>query len=327
MNRRLGAILFAVLVLLLGLPAVAFTVARPWDTTIGPVVRLQAFTPLAIPLFGVVLVLCLAGELLRERGRRTPLLVGALLALVGLGVQLWWFAPQVTGDNPPPAEGARTVTVMNANIYANHGDPVQLVAEAKRADVDVLVISEITEWAVSRMDEAGLAELLPYRIGTAEGGVQGTMVFANERLGEPERLPTQFESWVVDVGALSMIAAHPVAPVLPGGPPQWREEHRMIRQAAVEGEVDLIVGDLNASADHAVFRELEDAGFRDAAEAVNAGWQPTWPANRLGPLSWLPPFVRIDHVLVGPELAVLDVRTVDIEGTDHLAVIAEVARR
>ena len=327
MNRRFGAFLLAGLVLLLGLPAVALTAARPWDTTIGPVVRLQAFAPLAIPLFGMVLVLCLAGELLRERWRRTPLVVGALIALVGLGVQLWWFAPQVVGDNPAPAGGARTLTVMTANIYANHGDPVQLIEEAKRADVDVLVVSEITEWALSRMDEAGLAELLPYRIGTFEGGVQGTMVFANERLGEPERLPTQFECWVVDVGALSMIAGHPVAPILAGGPPQWREEHRMIHRAAVDGDVDLIVGDLNASADHAVIRELEDAGFRDAAEAVNAGWQPTWPANGMGPLSWLPPFVRIDHVLVGPELAVLDVRTVDIEGTDHLAVIAEVARR
>lgn len=326
-DRRLGPLLFAGLVLLLLLPAVALTVARPWDTTIGPVVRMQAFAPMAIPLFGVVLVLCLAGELMRSRGRRTPLLVGALLAFVGLAVQLWWFAPQVTGDNPAPADGARTLTVMTANIYANHGDPVQLVEEAERADVDVLVVSEITEWALARMDEAGLAELLPHRIGTYEGGVQGTMVFANERLGEPERIPTQFECWLVDMGALSLIAAHPVAPVLPGGPPQWREEHRMIHDAAVEGDPDLILGDLNASADHAVLRELEDAGFRDAAEVVNAGWQPTWPTNGLGPLSWLPPVVRIDHVLVGPELAVRDVRTVEIEGTDHLAVIAELARR
>jgi endonuclease/exonuclease/phosphatase (EEP) superfamily protein YafD len=152
------------------------------------------------------------------------------------------------------------------------------------------------------------------------------MVFANERLGEPERLATQFDCWVVDVGGLTMIAAHPVAPVDPTGPTQWREEHRLIHQAAVDDDVDLIVGDLNASSDHAVLRELGDAGFRDAAELANEGWQQTWPANGVV-VPWLPPIVRIDHVLLSDQLAAVSTRTVDIEGTDHLALVAEVARR
>ena len=324
--KRRTATLLGIGVLFLALPALAVTLARPWDTTIGPVVRLQAFAPLAIPLYGLLLVLCLAGGLLLPRGRRTPLLVGALVGLVGLVIHLWWFAPQVTGAEPTAGAGARTLTVMTANIYSNDGDPIQVVEEAERARVDVLVVQEITEYALSEMEEAGLAELLPYRIGTPSSA-EGTMVFANERLGEPEALPTQFECWRVDVGALSMLAVHPVAPIAPTGADQWREEHRVILDAAVEGEVDLIVGDLNASADHAVLRELEDAGFRDAAEVTNEGWQPTWPANNRGAVPWLPPLIRIDHVMVGPELAALSTRTVEIEGTDHLAVIVEVARR
>jgi endonuclease/exonuclease/phosphatase (EEP) superfamily protein YafD len=309
------------------LPALALTAARPWDTTAGLVIRMQAFAPLAIPLYAVVLVTCVAAGLLQTRGRRTPVLAGALVALTGLGLHLWWFAPQVVGEEPSPGDGAPKLTVMTANIYANHGDPVQLVDEAKQAHVDVLVVEEITEYALSRMDDAGLGELLPYRIGTAEGGVQGTMVFANERLGRPERLRTQFECWRVRVGALTMIAGHPVAPVAPTGPEQWRREHEIILDAAVEADADLVVGDLNASADHAVLRELEAAGFRDAAELANEGWQPTWPANRVGIIPWLPPVVRIDHVLVGPELTATRTHSVEIEGTDHLAVVAEVARR
>ena len=325
MKRRTGTLLALGLVIL-ALPAVALTLARPWDTTAGLVIRLQALAPLAIPLYGLVLVLCLAGGLLQSRGRRTPLLIGALVGLAGLVVHLWWFAPQVTGEEPTAAEGARTLTVMTTNIYANAADPVQVVEEAERSSVDVLVVQEVTEYAVSRMDEAGLDELLPYRIGTSDTP-DGTMVFANEPLGDPESLPTQFECWRVDVGALSMLAVHPVAPVAPTGPDQWREEHRLILEAAVEGDVDMIVGDFNATADHAVFRELEAAGFRDAAEVTNEGWQPTWPANKLGPYPGLPPLSRIDHVMVGPELAALDTRTVEIEGTDHLAVIAQVARQ
>lgn len=325
MSRRTATLLLLGL-LILALPAVALTLARPWDTTIGLVVRLQALAPLAIPLYALVLVVCLAGGLLQSRGRRTPLLVGALLSLAGLGIHLWWFAPQVTGTEPTAAAGARTVTVMTANIYANAGDPVQVVEEAERAHVDVLVVAEMTDYALSLMDEAGLGELLPYRIGSSSSP-EGTMVFANERLGEPELLPTQFECWQVDVGALRLLALHPVAPVAPTGPDQWREEHRIILETATEGEADLLVGDLNATGDHAVLRDLEAAGFRDAAEVTNEGWQPTWPANNMGPVPGLPPLTRIDHVMVGPELAALSTRTVEIEGTDHLAVIAEVARR
>jgi endonuclease/exonuclease/phosphatase (EEP) superfamily protein YafD len=250
-----------------------------------------------------------------------------LVAVLGLGVQLWWYAPQVVGAAPDPGAGAPTLTVMNSNIYANHGDPVQLAEEAERADVDVLVVEEVTEWAVSRMDEAGLAELLPYRIGTFGDGASGTMVFSNEPLGEPERLDTQFECWVVGVGDLTLLAVHPVAPVAPTSPEQWHEEHGTILEAAVRVDADLVVGDLNASADHAVMRDLADAGFRDAAELDNDGWLPTWPANHAGIIPWLPPVVRLDHVLVGSDLTASDTRTVDIEGTDHLAVVATVARR
>ena len=326
MRRRIPSLLFVGLLLALALPALALTLARPWDSTTGLVIRMQALAPLGIALHGLVLVLCLAGGLLRARGRRAPLLVAALVAFGGLAVHLWWFAPQVTGDEPGVGDGTRTLTVMTANIYADAGDPVQVVEEAGRAEADVLVVQEITERALSRMDEAGLGELLPHRIGTPTRSA-GTMVFADEPLDEPQRLATLFECWRVDIGALSLLAVHPVAPVLPTGPEQWREEHRLILEAVREHDVDLVVGDLNASADHAVFRDLEDAGLRDAAEVTNEGWQPTWPATGWGSLSWVPPMIRLDHVLVGPRLAALSAQTVEIDGADHLAVIAEVATR
>jgi endonuclease/exonuclease/phosphatase (EEP) superfamily protein YafD len=37
--------------------------------------------------------------------------------------------------------------------------------------------------------------------------------------------------------------------------------------------------------------------------------------------------VRIDHVLLGDQLASLGTRTVDIAGSDHYGLIATVARR
>ena len=62
---------------------------------------------------------------------------------------------------------------------------------------------------------------------------------------------------------------------------------------------------MNATPDHDVMRELDDAGYRDAGEVSNEGWQPTWPANHVGILPLLPPLVRIDHVLIGDSMASL----------------------
>ena len=41
----------------------------------------------------------------------------------------------------------------------------------------------------------------------------------------------------------------------------------------------------------------------------------------------MPSLVQIDHVLVGPRMAAIDVHTVDLPGSDHRAVVATVARR
>ena len=115
-----------------------------------------------------------------------------------------------------------------------------------------------------------------------------------------------------------------MAPVDPAG---WRADHAAILKQAEDDHADLIVGDLNATADHEPMRQLDDAGYRDAGEVSNVGWQPTWPANHVGVFPLLPPLVRIDHVLIGDRLASLGTRTVDVDGTDHLALLATVARR
>ena len=102
-----------------------------------------------------------------------------------------------------------------------------------------------------------------------------------------------------------------------------------IRAAVASGAPDLVVGDFNATPDHSPMRALADAGYRAVAELANEGWQPTWPANGIFRVHGLPlpRFAPIDHVLVGERLAALGSSTVALDGTDHRAVVAEVARK
>ncbi len=307
----------------LAVPALTLTLARAFDTDNGTMIRIEAFTPLALPLYAVLLVL-LAVVATRQRGARRPPMVAAALALAGLGVHVWWFAPQWVGADPEPAPGAERITVMNANLYEGRAKAQEVVDAVRDNHVDILVLEEITPDLLAQMDAAGLAELLPERVGQPDYMVAGTMILANKPLTDHVRLRTTFQGWQATYGSLTVLGVHPVAPVDPAG---WRADHAAILRQAEADDADLIVGDMNATPDHDVMRKLDDAGYRDAGEVANEGWQPTWPANHVGILPLLPPLVRIDHVLIGDSMASLGTHTVDIEGTDHLALVATVALR
>lgn len=317
--------------LALSLPALFLTAVRATDPQVGPLIRAEAFAPLAIPAYAALLVLALVALAVARRAGRLPraLLAGvAAVAVLGLVVHLAWFSARLTGDNPPPAAGAEPLTVMTANLYGGRADGIELVRVASDEHVDVLVVEEVTTTEVAAMERAGLTSLFPHRIGNPEPEYDGdgTMVFSREPLGEPQAVDTGHQSWIVTVGDLTLLAVHPYAPT---EPKQWRADHTTILAAAEASDADLVVGDFNATLDHPPMRALAAHGWRCVAELANEGWQPTWPSNGLvGALGLgVPALVQIDHVLVGRRLAALSTHTVEIPGTDHRAVIAEVARK
>ncbi len=83
----------------------------------------------------------------------------------------------------------------------------------------------------------------------------------------------------------------------------------------------VVAGDLNADRDHALFRGLLDTGLRDAHDSVGRGLARTWPSGL--------PLLHLDHVLVrdgeGGQLVVTAVREERVPGSDHRAVVADLA--
>lgn len=303
------------------LPGLVLTTTRAFEPGGAWGVRLAAFTPLGLVCYALSLGLLVAGFLHRRQATRA---VGVVLALAGLGLHGWWFSPMVSGANPPPADGAETLTVMTANLYVGEGDGLALVAAASEEDVDLLVVQEITAGLLATMESGGLEALFPHRVGEPAEGGEGTMVFAREPLTEASRLDTTWGGWEVTLGSLTVLGVHPVSPVQVT---KWRRDHDVVLEAAVASDADLVVGDLNATTDHEPIHRLADEGYRSATELANEGWQPTWPARGRTSL-WgvpLPHLVQIDHVLLGPSLAALGTHTLEIPGTDHRALVAEVA--
>ncbi len=124
-------------------------------------------------------------------------------------------------------------------------------------------------------------------------------------------------------GPQSLWVVHTVAPV-PGSFGQWKEQLARI-QALVQRDGRrsrlLMVGDFNATWGNQGFRAILDAGMADGAAVRGAAFDMTW-SQRLG---FLPPFVRIDHVLTGRDLTVMSIATGEGPGSDHRDLRATVA--
>lgn len=322
----LGLLLVGLLV-----PAVLITAARVLRLDDGRAIRLVAFTPYAMLLYTLALVLALVALAAGRRFWRRAGGLMVLLVLPLLVLHLVWASGSYVGS-VPQVRGER-FTVMTANLYFGEADPARVVELAVKNGVDAMVLSEITPDALRRMNDAGLPGVLPHSAGGAAPGVDGTMVFAADEISTVMPLDTDFNSYAVTItsealGTVDLVAVHPHPPMDDAA--IWARDHKIIRAHVARttaSETRIVAGDFNATPDHAVMHELEDLGFRNGTRIANSRWQPTWPAS--GEMSVLgvavPSMLQIDHVLAAGSARVVNTESVSIEGSDHRAVVATLA--
>ncbi len=328
---RWRSVLFRVLVALLLVPALVLTLFRFTQPGWGFAVRAVGFTPYALPLYFLAFLLLLF-TLVGRSGRTRVIASLTALALAGVGIHAWLLAPEFSGSSAQPGVRGQEFRVMTANLYRGKADLADVLTIAGDHDVRIMVLEEVTPEALAELEELGIDVAFPFRAGEAGEGAEGTMVFSAYRLRPLGELETSFDSLAVEAvmpyGLLRMYAVHPRPPK--GDADLWADDLNAIIDAADEdSELDLIIGDLNATPDHWALHDLADLDFHSAAERSNSGWQPTWPDHGLRTFLAipLPRLVQIDHVLVGRSMAAVATNTAEVGGTDHRALIAEVAFR
>lgn len=318
--------LLGLLVTVLLVPAMALTVARLGQIPGGTWVRLVAFTPYALPLYVVALLLLAIGWAAGEGAWQRVAVTLTVVAVGGAVLHGALVAGAFLGGAVAPDRG-EPIRLMTVNLMLGQASADDVLETSKEHEVDVLVMQEVDEAALDTLDEAGLADTFPHRAGEAESGPTGTVVVSRRPITRVEPLDTAFGGWSMSIGDLTLMAVHPRPPV--GDASGWSDDHRVIRRAAYDRPGPaVIVGDLNATTDHRVLRELEGRGWSDAATQAGSGWQPTWPADgemEVGGVR-LPPLVAIDHVLVNEHLHAVETETVAVEGTDHRALVAILSR-
>jgi endonuclease/exonuclease/phosphatase (EEP) superfamily protein YafD len=298
------------------LPWAAWAVVRLFGLERGyPLVPLVAFTPLAT--VAAALSVVVAGVLRRP----FPALV-AVAATVALAAAV---VPRIRAD-PEPDRGAAAgprLRVMTLNVRFGLADPRAVVSLVRRERVDVLALEEITPELDVELHAAGLDRLLRARAGAPGVGATGTVLYSRRplaRLQAPRTTNVAAAGIVAVPGAppAEIYAVHMSAPFDAARTARWKRDLRALPEAATPGALRIIAGDLNATLDHAELRRVLATGYEDAADEAGAGLHPTWPRGQR-----FPPGVTIDHVLADARCGVGEVRTFDVPGTDHRALLAE----
>ncbi|HEU4422440.1 MAG TPA: endonuclease/exonuclease/phosphatase family protein [Pilimelia sp.] len=259
-----------------------------------------------------------------------PLLAAALLA------RRWWLAAAATAavallaacvlpralPDANPAGGGPRLRVLTVNMLVGGADATTIVDLVRAQRVDLLAVQELTTGGGQALDAAGLAGALPHRVVYLEPHVTGLFSRFPLHDGAVRVLGSAFGQAMATVtvpGAapITVESVHACAPV-GAGDRWWAEDLAAQPPATVDGPVRLLLGDFNATLDHAPLRRLLATGYRDAGDVRGGGLAPTWP-NDGRPV----PGVTIDHVLADRRVGVVDYRVHAIPRTDHRAVYAE----
>jgi endonuclease/exonuclease/phosphatase (EEP) superfamily protein YafD len=285
-----------------------------------PGFQLVSFTPYVAALSVVPLVLAVA---LRRWWTAAAAAVVAI-ALAACVLPRW----VTDSDAVPAAASGPTVRVLSANLRVGEGDAATVVRLVREQRADVLALQEFTPEAQQALTAAGLDQLLPQHALVPWDGVAGSAIYSRYPLRDDggRANPGGFRQAratlsVPGAAPVVMESVHPVAPTSREATPYSLAGLAAEPAATPHGPVRLLVGDFNATLDHAALRRLLGTGYRDAASVVGQGFTPTWPYY--GPRSELYPKITIDHVLADARIGVTQVAVFAVPLTDHRAVLAE----
>ena len=238
-----------------------------------------------------------------------------------------WVAPELKGTSEAPADPGPKLRVVTSNLRFTNRNPIQLGRELEGWNADVLFLQELTPDQLVPLKEAGAFDRFPYSYVDARFGSFGGGIWSRYPLSEGETWTLGGHPFVravadVDGQPVRLVNVHTKAPSRGWAVPFWKEQLAGLGQAAqADPRPVVIAGDFNATYGHKPFRDLLAMGLREAHIQAGRGLAVTWP--RGGRV--IPPVYRLDHVLVSPDVAVLEVREGRGKGSDHRPVIADLA--
>lgn len=228
------------------------------------------------------------------------------------------------GGHADPAAGAEPLRVMTFNLFHVNRDTDAILEEIASSDADVVFLHELSAPVRQVIEE----DLGGYRFAMEDGWgfASGSAALVREglevvpttlRIGPFQRFPSVTLAY--EGATVELVGVHPLSPVTPR---RSRARDRALEDVALwvterPGEV-VVAGDFNASPFSHAYRTFQDiSGLRSSIDG--AGWQGTWPNT------WKVFQLPIDHAFVSDGLTVVERRVGGHAGSDHAALILDVA--
>lgn len=306
-------------------PAVALVVAAL--LLLPDVLRLDTWTPFAqLVAFRPILaaaVLCLGVPLVLLRRLRASGVVLTVIAVTAIAT----IVPRALGSSPEGSGDDRTLTVLAANVAAGMADKADLRGAIRTHHPDVVVLPEATgsyRTALRASSNDARYRGKSARTGASPVAAMSVLVAADMgtvrfQVDSPENFPSIIVSLGPQRGALRIVAFHAYPP-LPAATDRWARDLAQLRRwCGPNAPPTIVAGDFNATMGHSALRESM-RGCTDTAAALGKGLRGTWPS---GLPAWLTP--QIDHVMVAGGVEPHRVSFIELDGTDHRAVLARLS--
>lgn len=272
------------------------------------VTPLQALTPWVVPFVFVAAVVALAF------GRHVTAGTGAVTGAVFLAL----VAPLAFPGGLPEAAGDEALTITHANLLYSNPRIDDAIAAILATDADVLAFSELTPEFAAAIDASGIGDRYPYRVVRPGTAAVGLGIWSRVPISPGDPVDGSTMTLTADVAVagevMHLVLAHPLPPLFQAD--HWRAEMRAM--AAIDDATlarTVVVADLNVSYFHPPFRRfLDRTDLRDVHQALGEGFSVSWPTDEV-----VPPFVRLDHALVGERVTATAIDDHDVPGGDHRA--------
>lgn len=284
-------------------------------------------------LSAVIAVVALAVQ--RIGGRVLLAIISVVCVIVQVGWHWGYIEPRQTISENVRQAVARTeadglpntsdkyARIMTLNTKQGAADAGRIVETVKNEHVEVLALQEVSWDLLNRLGTAGIANYLPYSVAAQQtwhdnGGVNvlysaAPMTDAKQNLIPVESSNVPAATINFDGRKVRFGSVHPFSP-RPRNQGLWNRSLDSLAQLRYYDNLYVLMGDFDSTWGHSSFRYILGGRFLDSGEQAGEGLYMTYPA--------MLPIAEIDHIVHDKGVAVGDLETKYIPGSDHRALLA-----
>ncbi len=247
----------------------------------------------------------------------------ALFVVVFALINLIAIAPLFLSDVGTCFLYPERLRVLTLNVNSGGGDIEKVMKLIDESDADLVALQEVSSRWLGQLEKQKGAypfSIISPREDNFGIALLSRIPFTASRTLEigGARVPSLIVKIDWKLAPVQVCVTHPLPPISRAYAGYRDGQLNQLPEVIDKNVPTILVGDLNTTPWGYTFKRLlKQTGLRNSAHPF--GIQATWPAGN--PLLRIP----IDHILISPDILVLERKVGENTGSDHLPVLAELA--